>query len=114
MRPTIHQEFQMGEKIPCKFLPGQIISHKRYNYLGVIFDVDDSCKANEEWYQSNQSQPKRNQPWYHVLVDGEAQSTYVAEENLELARHPEPIDHPLIDKFFTDFTGERYIREFNA
>jgi len=104
----------LGEDFPCKFVPGQIIHHKKYDYLGVIFDVDDSCKANEEWYQSNQSQPKRNQPWYHVLVDGESQTTYVAEENLELALDPEPIDHPMVEQFFTEFDGERYIREFQA
>lgn len=104
----------MGEKPPFKFLPGQIVHHKKYNYFGVIYDLDDSCKANDDWYQSNRTQPKRNQPWYHVLVDGESQSTYVAEENLELAEDPEPIDHPMVEQFFKEFDGERYVREYQA
>lgn len=97
-----------------KFLPGQIILHKQYNYRGVIYDVDDTCKANEEWYQSNKTQPKRNQPWYHILVDGELQTTYVAEENLELDRDLDPIDHPMIEEIFSKFHNGRYIRDYNS
>lgn len=97
-----------------KFLPGQIIFHKQYNYRGVIYDVDDTCKANEEWYQANKTQPNRNQPWYHVLVDGELQTTYVAEENLELDRDLDPIDHPMIEEIFSEFQNGRYIREYNS
>ncbi|MDX1386523.1 MAG: heat shock protein HspQ [bacterium] len=97
-----------------KFLPGQIICHKQYKYRGVIYDVDDACKANEEWYQNNKTQPERNQPWYHVLVDGELQTTYVAEENLELDRDRDPIDHPMIEEIFSKFQNGRYIREYHS
>ena len=99
---------------PCKFLPGQIIHHKRYDYRGVIYDIDESCKANADWYKTNKTQPTRNQPWYHILVDGEIQTTYVAEENLELDHGNEPVDHPMLDEFFTGFENGRYTREFNA
>ena len=104
----------MANKSNVKFLPGQIIHHKRYEYRGVIFDVDESCKANDQWYKSNQTQPKREQPWYHILVDGESQTTYVAEENLELDPTEDPIEHPMIEDFFTGFKNGRYIRELNA
>ena len=104
----------MPDQSPCKFLPGQIIHHKSHNYRGVIFDVDNCCRANEDWYRSNKSQPKRDQPWYHVLVDGEMQTTYVAEENLELDGDPEPIEHPMLEEFFSGFQDGRYIRDYNS
>ena len=102
----------MGPKL--KFIPGQIIHHKRYNYRGVIYDVDEDCKANEEWYGNNRTQSNKNQPWYHVLVDGELQTTYVAEENIELDEDSEPVDHPMIEEIFSEFQNGRYIRELNS
>ena len=65
-----------------KFSLGDVVQHLRYGYRGVIVDFDPSCKAPDHWYQSNQTQPDRNQAWYHVLVDGNQQVTYVAESNL--------------------------------
>ena len=49
-----------------KFFPGQIVRHKRYGYRGVVVDFDTTCQADETWYQSDNTQPVRNQPWYHV------------------------------------------------
>ena len=92
------------------FFPGQIIRHKRYGYEGVIVSVDETCQANETWYQSNQTQPKRNQPWYHVLVDGTNQTSYPAQTSLEAHPNPAPISHPYIELFFSDFLGIRYER----
>jgi len=104
----------MPFKPGCKFNPGQIVHHKRYNYRGVIFDVDEFCQADDKWYQANKTHPKRSQPWYHVLVDGQLKTTYVAEENLELDSSLDPIDHPMIEKFFTQFKDGKYIRGLNA
>ena len=70
----------------CKFEPGQIVHHQYYGYKGVIYDVDNCCEAEDAWYYQNRTMPDRNQPWYHVLVDGADHTTYVAEENLERAR----------------------------
>lgn len=67
-----------------KFRVGQIIQHRKYDYLGLIVSVDSHCRADEDWYQNNRSQPERNQPWYHVLVHESDHATYVAEENLEI------------------------------
>ena len=92
------------------FFPGQIVRHKRYAYRGVIVAFDSACQADDSWYESNQSQPERNQPWYHVLVDGTNQTTYPAQTSLEAEIDPEPITHPYLEFFFTDFLGNRYQR----
>ena len=100
--------------IHCKYLPGQIVHHKKYDYRGVIYDVDDQCRADDKWYRSNKTQPSKEQPWYHVLVDGEAQTTYVAEENLELDENLDPIEHPLVEQFFNCFSEGKYFRDLNS
>ena len=45
---------------------------------GPVADFDMTCQADEMWYYRNQSQPPRNQPWYHVLVHGSGATTYAA------------------------------------
>lgn len=93
-----------------RFRAGQLVRHKRYGYRGVIVEADSVCKANEQWYKGNLTQPKREQPWYHVLVDASASTTYAAEENLLLDESGEAIIHPLLEYFFNDFVGGAYIR----
>jgi len=104
----------MTPNTSCKFQPGQIIHHKKYDYRGVIFDVDENCKADDDWYMANKTHPDRNQPWYHVLVDGKLHTTYVAEENLEADRGEGPVDHPLTKKYFDRFESGRYHRNCDA
>ena len=82
----------------AKFSIGQIIHHQRFNYRGVIFDVDPVFNGTDEWYkQMAISKPPKNEPWYHVLVDNAEHSTYVAERNLEKDKKKSPISHPMID-----------------
>ena len=92
------------------FHPGDLICHRRYGYRGVVVDLDPSCEANDNWYDSNQTQPDKNQPWYHVLVDGNEATTYVAQENLTLDPSPAPIQHILLEVFFSGFSEGRYQR----
>jgi len=92
------------------FTPGQIIKHRRYGYRGVIVEVDPQCQATEQWYQKNQTQPSRDQPWYHVFVDGSNGATYPAQENLMPDTTGQPIEHPLLEYFFSRFEDGRYIR----
>lgn len=89
---------------------GQLIHHRRYGYRGVIVAIDERCKADESWYRSNQTHPSTNQPWYHVLVDGDSRTTYVAESNLELDESGAAIDHPMIPYFFSGFHKGKYRR----
>ncbi|MBT8486448.1 MAG: heat shock protein HspQ, partial [Phycisphaerae bacterium] len=62
------------------------------------------------WYQSNATQPERDQPWYHVLVHRSPHCTYAAAENLQPDHDAEPILHPWIDHFFSSFVNGRYVR----
>ena len=92
------------------FACGQLVKHRRYDYRGVVVAFDRYCQAPENWYQSNRTQPERNQPWYHVLVHGSGTVTYAAQTSLEPDESDQPIDHPLVDQFFDHFTGESYHR----
>jgi len=92
------------------FDAGQVIKHRRYGYRGVIVDMTPRCEASEQWYQNNQTQPGRDQPWYHVLVDGSSATTYPAQENLEADTSGAPIEHPLLGYFFTAFESGKYVR----
>jgi len=94
-----------------KFSVGDLIHHRLFDYRGVIVDVDRKCRATDEWYEHvAKSRPPKNKPWYHVLVHGSAHSTYVAEQNLEPDDSSEPIDHPLLERFFSKLENGRYSR----
>ena len=94
-----------------KFSVGELIHHRLFGYRGVIIDVDQNFQASEEWYEAvAKSRPPKNRPWYHVLVHQSEQSTYVAEQNLEPDDSVEPIDHPMLENFFSRFDNGRYIR----
>ena len=98
------------EKSQPRFLPGQLVRHRRYGYRGVVVSLDFTCRADDTWYQSNQTQPDRNQTWYHVLVDGSKTITYAAETSLDLDVSGQPVNHPFISTFFSKFTGTAYLR----
>jgi heat shock protein HspQ len=93
-----------------KFLPGDLVRHVRYHYRGVVVAHDPKCLAEENWYLSNNTQPGRNQPWYHVLVHESGSITYPAESSLALDESGEEIVHPLLDQFFSEFEEGRYKR----
>jgi len=95
---------------PTRFIPGQLVRHRRYGYRGVIVGFDVSCEAPDEWYLANQTQPRRDQPWYHVLVDSFSHTTYAAEDSLVEDDSGEQISHPLIDHFFEGFQDGHYVR----
>ncbi len=93
-----------------KFSVGELIHHRLFGYRGVIIDVDQNFQASEEWYEAvAKSRPPKNKPWYHVLVHQSEQSTYVAEQNLEPDDSVDPIDHPMLENFFSKFDNGRYI-----
>ena len=89
---------------------GQLVQHRRFGYRGVVFDVDPTFQASAAWYeQMATSRPPKDRPWYHVLPDGVAHTTYVAEQNLEPATEPMPVHHPLVEEIFAGFNGTRYL-----
>ena len=92
-----------------RFSVGQIVDHLKVGYRGVVFGVDDEFSLSEEWYENVAlSRPPRDRPWYHVLVDGAAHTTYVAERHLEPSNDRSQIAHPLLGRFFESYDGERY------
>ena len=95
---------------PEALLPGTLVRHRRYEYRGVIVSVDPECLADDVWYYSNNTQPEKQKPWYHVLVDNTAQTTYTAHSSIEEDPAAAPISHPLTSMFFERFEKNRYIR----
>lgn len=97
------------------FQVGQIVHHIRYDYRGVIVGYDTTCQAADEWYElqtkGKDYKPAKEQPWYHVLVDGAVHQTYVAQQNLEPGDASCPIRHPRVDQFFRGFLEGRYHTE---
>lgn len=101
----------MGIMSDARFAPGQLIHHVRFDYRGVVYDVDAEFSGTEAWYeQVAVSRPPRDAPWYHVLVDGAEHTTYVAECNLEVDVVQSPVDHPLLANFFDRFEDGTYRR----
>jgi heat shock protein HspQ len=93
-----------------RFTAGDLVAHRRYGYRGVIVAVDPQCLAPEDWYQANNTQPDRNQAWYHVLVHGSSSNTYAAESSLDVDPDGKVVDHPLVHHFFDEFVDGRYQR----
>jgi heat shock protein HspQ len=92
------------------FAPGQVVRHRRYNYRGVVVACDLACRADDNWYLANQTQPERSQPWYHVLVHGSQQVTYAAQTSLEEDDSGEQVFHPLVPHLFSSFDSGQYVR----
>ena len=94
-----------------RFSVGELIHHRLFDYRGVIVDVDCDFQGSEEWYETMaKSRPPKDKPWYHVLVHGAQHTTYVAERNLEADDNPDPVEHPLLDRFFSRFERGKYHR----
>ncbi len=94
----------------AKFSVGDRIQHRRFGYRGVIVDVDATFQGSEEWYaEMATSYPPKDAPWYHVLPHDALHTTYVAERNLESDPSGDPVRHPLIERFFSDFRDGRYV-----
>ncbi len=97
------------------FEVGQIVHHVRYDYRGVVVDYDQTCTADDEWYEVQTKgkgyEPSKQQPWYHVLVDGAMHQTYVAQQNLRPSDDRRPIDHPRLNDVFATFLDGRYYEE---
>ena len=95
----------------AKFSPGQIVHHKRFDYRGVIVDVDPVFQGTDEWYEHvARSRPPKDEPWYHVLVHDNPVETYVAERNLEEDHSGQAIHHPHVQQFFSELQDGKYIR----
>lgn len=99
----------MSEFAQPHFFIGQCIHHRKFDYRGVIVDVDAGFAGTEEWYQQVAlSRPPKDRPWYHVLVHNSDRMTYVAERHLEQDSSGEPVNHPAVDLYFEGFENGVY------
>ncbi len=95
----------------ARFDVGELVHHRRFEYRGVVVDVDPTYQGSDDWYeQVARSRPPREAPWYHVLPHGASHTTYVAERNLEPDSEGAPIQHPLVMELFEAFRDGRYVR----
>lgn len=94
----------------AEFALGEVVRHRKFGYRGAIYGVDAVFSLSEEWYDTvARSRPPKDQPWYHVLVDGAAHTTYVAERHLASCETSGQIAHPLLGHYFTRYDGGRYV-----
>ena len=99
----------------AKFTIGQRVHHQRFDYRGVIVDVDAVFQGSDEWYrQIAKSYPPKDKPWYRVLVHDQEYETYVAEHHLENDYSSDPINHPLVGAYFSDFRGGVYVLMYRS
>lgn len=92
------------------FGPGDLVQHKNYGYRGVVVAADSEFTGTDSWYHKNKTQPDKEQPWYHVLVDGSSAATYAAQSNLLAAKSHQKVEHPLVPLYFRSFTKGHYLR----
>ena len=94
----------------ARFNIGQLVHDALFDFRGVVIDVDASYQESEELYnRMSPNKPPKDKPWYHVLVHGTQQRVYIAEQDLDPDTSPEPINHPEIAYFFSEFKDGKYI-----
>ncbi len=114
-----HQQFvhitpeEIIRSIEPLFQTGQLVRHKELNYRGIIVDIDGHCLDASCWEEASLAKINPHQPWYHVLIDGSDQVTYVCEEKLIKEDSKNKISHPLLLQFFTKLEDGQYIRNDN-
>lgn len=100
----------MDRKIEAKFRLGQVIHNAEMDYRGVILDVDPMFFGGAEIAeQAVADDEPLDRPWYHVLADGREHVTYVSEASLKPDDTGEPVCHPSLRLFFTEFLGDHYV-----
>lgn len=99
----------MVEEKSSKFTIGQVVNHIKFDYRGVIIDVDPVFSGTEEWYELvAKSRPPKDKPWYHVIVEDSSIQTYVAERHLVADSTKRPVKHPFVEIIFSEFENGKY------
>ncbi|ESQ78813.1 heat shock protein HspQ [Asticcacaulis sp. YBE204] len=97
----------------AKFGIGQLVTHRLFDFRGVVFDVDPEFSNTEEWWLAipESVRPQKDQPFYHLLAEN-GESCYVAyasEGNLCADETGEPLRHPQTGLIFDRFENGRYL-----
>ena len=100
------------QKLKAKFGLGQVVRHRIHPFRGVIFDIDPTFSNTDEWYNSipEDSRPKKDQPFYHLLAENDTSYyvAYVSEQNLVTDESGDPVDHPEVAEMFGSLHGGKY------
>jgi len=107
-QPASHQSMI----VETKFQIGDVVRHRKYDFRGVIFDIDPEFNNTEEWYEAipEDVRPIKEQPFYHLLAEN-AETQYVAyvsEQNLVRDLSGEPVGHPQVTDIF-ELTENGYV-----
>ena len=99
--------------VETKFQIGDVVRHRKYEFRGVIFDIDPEFNNTEEWYQAipEDIRPRKEQPFYHLLAEN-AETQYVAyvsEQNLVRDLSGEPVGHPQVADLFELTENGQYV-----
>jgi len=96
----------------AKYYLGQVVRHRKHPFRGVIFDVDAIFSNSEAWYEAipEESRPKKDQPFYHLLAENDDSFyvAYVSEQNLVADYSGVPVEHPDLGELFGPFEDGHY------
>ena len=100
----------------AKYHIGQVVRHKNHPFRGVVFDVDAIFSNTDAWYDAipEDSRPRKEQPFYHLLAENEQDYyvAYVSEQNLIADYTGRPVTHPDLGDLFGDFEDGHYPLQF--
>lgn len=104
-------------KTKAKYHLGQVVRHRKHPFRGVVFDVDAMFSNTQAWYDAipEDSRPKKDQPFYHLLAENDESYyvAYVSEQNLVADYSGEPVSHPDLPDLFGDFEDGCYPLHFH-
>jgi heat shock protein HspQ len=110
--PQAGRVIEAPRKARARFAIGDIVRHRNFDFRGVVFDIDPVFANSEEWYESIPAEvrPRREQPFYHLLAEGDDSSyvAYVSQQNLFEDGEGGPVDHPSIAQIFEDYAEGHY------
>ena len=99
--------------VKTKFQIGDVVRHRKYEFRGVIFDIDPEFNNTEEWYLAipEDVRPCKDQPFYHLLAENTETKyvAYVSEQNLVRDLSGEPVGHPQVADMFELTENGRYV-----
>lgn len=110
--PQAGRVIDAPQQTEAQFAIGDVVRHRKFDFRGVVFDIDPVFANSEEWYESIpiDVRPAREQPYYHLLANNEESSyvAYVSQQNLMADAGGGPIDHPSISQMFEGYHEGRY------
>ena len=110
--PQAGRQIETPRHSRARFTIGDLVRHRKYDFRGVVFDIDPVFANSEEWYESIplEQRPRKDQPFYHLLAENDESSyvAYVSQQNLLQDEDGGPIDHPSVSQLFEPFDGGKY------